>query len=100
LPGQIRAADSLAAVLNNTVQTGAPAVPAAERDFYRSEASATVGAAAQALVAAEMAAAAGLPMPGSALPPASVPWLPIALGVGATGLLVGGIVLLNRRRAA
>jgi hypothetical protein len=100
LPGQIRAADSLAAVLNNIVQTGAPAVPANERDLYRSEASATVGAAAQALVAAEMAAAAGLPMPGPTASVSAAPWVPIALGVGAVGLLIGGAVLVTRRRQA
>lgn len=100
LPGQIRAADSLAAVLNNIVQTGAQAVPAGEREFYRSEASATVGAAAQALVAAEMAAAAGLPMPGPTASVSAAPWVPIALGVGAVGLLIGGAVLVTRRRQA
>lgn len=99
LPGQIRAADSLAAVLNNIVQTGARMVPEAERELYRAEAAATVGAAAQALVAAEMAAAAGLPMP-AAPTPTSVPWAPIALSVGVVGLLIGGIVLVGRRRTA
>lgn len=102
LPGQIRAADSLAAVLLHTVQTGASTVPANERDLYRAEASATVGAAAQALVAAEMAVSAGLPMPDSTVPPPGtpVPWTSIALGAGAVGLVVGGIVLVSRRRQA
>lgn len=102
LPGQIRAADSLAAVLLNIVQTGATTVPVNERDLYRSEASATVGAAAQALVAAEAAVAAGAPLPGPgpATPSVPVPWVPIALGVGGVGLVVGGIALVLRRHGA
>lgn len=97
-PAQIRAADSLAAVLNRIVQTGTTALSMSERELYRAEATSLLGEVQAALYRLEVAGLA--PTPGTATAPASVPWLPIALGVGATGLLVGGIVLLNRRRAA
>lgn len=96
-PAQIRAADSLAAVLNNIVQTGATTLSMSERALYRAEATALLGEVQEALYRLEVAGLAPAP---SAPPPATVPWSLIALGVGATGLLVGSIILFNRRRAA
>lgn len=96
-PAQIRAADSLAAVLNNIVQTGATTLSMSERELYRAEATALLGEVQAALYRLEVTGLAPAP---SLPPPAAVPWSLIALGVGATGLLVGGIILFNRRRAA
>lgn len=102
---QIRSANTLATVLNNVVASGTAGVSAAERALYRSEATAVLGEVQAALSRLEMAAltvpaadTSSLPTP----PPASSKpwptWVPIAVGIGAVGLLLGGAILVNRRR--
>lgn len=101
LPGQIRAADSLAAVLQGLVNARAPNVSAAERDWFLSEAAATVGAVASARIALEVAAGGGGYVP--PVPPPSAPaagWVvPTAVAAGAVVVLGGLFVVLRRATA-
>lgn len=97
-PAQIRAADSLAAVLNNIVQTGARALSMSERELYRAEATALLGEVQAALYRLEVAGLAPVPTPVASQP--TVPWVPITLGVSAVGLLIGGAILIRRQRTA
>jgi hypothetical protein len=92
LPGQIRAADSMAAVLRQLVEARAPTIPVAERDLFLSEAAATVGAVAQAQIEVE---GGGWTPP----PPAAPAWLLPSLAAGAGLLVVGGAVVIARARA-
>jgi hypothetical protein len=98
LPGQIRAANSLAAVLQQLVVARAPQVSAAERDWFLSEADATVGAVASAQF--EVESAGYFPDVNTpALPAAVMPsWIPVAAAAGASLALVGGAVLIAARR--
>lgn len=104
--GQIKAADSLAAVLRGLVTSGAVNVSSAERDLYISEAQATVGAAAAALIQAYADASVGIPpvdkdKPQSWVPSWIVAYWPIAAAVSAA--LVAGtatVATITRRRHA
>jgi hypothetical protein len=108
---QIRAADTLATVLNNTVAAGTAGASAAERALYRADATALlaeVQAALDKLEAAAVAPAPGAAMPGSGVlvpppvppQPRLPPWAMIAASIGVAGLLLGGAVLIKRRHAA
>ncbi len=77
LPAQLRAADSLAAVLRGLVLARAPSINPAERDLYLSEADATVGAVAAALAKAELDAAQSRLPPGAPLPDGTWPTQPV-----------------------
>lgn len=100
LPGQVRAADTAAAILQQLVAGRAPSIPVTERELFLSEAAALVGAVASAMINDEMSASnGGLPAPA---PPATPVWVWPTVAAGAGLLAVGGAVLVvaTRRRAA
>lgn len=102
LPGELIKADGLATLLNQLVMGRAPGIPAAEREWYLSEAAATLGAAAAARAAAATNAGGGQ-VPGTLPVPAATGWpvwTPVAVIGGVGVLLIGGLTVFALRRRA